>query len=343
MAYCTGIDVADEVAARHQVKQVAKMSVGRGPGGEGQQRRAGLDARRRAARPRPRSRRPRCDPCPAGRASSSLADSKADTTKRQPAAGHAGPHVAVAQDVLDLGGHVEGQVGEGAVDGVDHARRVVGTVQEVGVAEGDVAGPHAHELGDVGHDGVLADQAGAAVVDDGDRTVTAAVRAPVARLHVAGQAALAPESQAGVAVQAGQEVAGREAEPAPPELDHGRSHLAGGAGTTGAAPSSGEAERRPRPPAPGSYSPAMARSASPVEVPSRPVEARVQAVETQRAGRAARARIVGARRRARRMAVCMGTEHATASAQSTQVGVERIDGQIDAAHVVAGAQQRAGR
>ena len=49
----------------------------------------------------------------------SLADSKRRHPNRQPAWANAGQHVAVAQDVLDLDRHVEGQVGEGAVHGVD--------------------------------------------------------------------------------------------------------------------------------------------------------------------------------------------------------------------------------
>ena len=146
--------------------------------------------------------------------------------------------------------------------------RVVRAVQEIGVAEGDVARSHGHELGDVGHHGVLAHQAGAAVVDDGHGTVPAPVRAAVAGLDVAGQAAFAPEGKAGVAVEAREEVAGREPEPAPPELDHG----------VGPAPARRPGRRVPATSAStqatrrGSYSPAMARSATGAtpSAPSRP-------------------------------------------------------------------------
>jgi hypothetical protein len=73
------------------------------------------------------------------------------------------PAVAVAQDVLDLGGDVE--VGEPAVRGPHDAKRVVGRAEEVGVGVGDVTGAVVDELGDVAEHDVGRDDAGPAVVD----------------------------------------------------------------------------------------------------------------------------------------------------------------------------------
>ncbi len=169
------------------------------------------------------------------------------------------PQLDVAQDVLDLDGDVEGQLGKRTVDGVDRPHRMVGPVEEVGVTEGDVAGPQRHELRHVGHDDVLAHEAGASVVDHGHRTVPAPVGAPVARLHVPGQPALPPEVEVGVALQGRQEPARREPEASPTELDHGRGpHRADGRPGPGDPEARASAQATSR----GSYSPVMARSAT---------------------------------------------------------------------------------
>ncbi len=157
---------------------------------------------------------------------------------------------------------------------------MVGTVQEVGISEGDVASAQVHELGDVGHDDVLADQTGAPVVHDGDRTMAAAVHASVAGLHVSGQAAFATEGQARVTVQAGKEMADGQPEPTPPQLDDGvRSHTVpvpwSGSGVSGG----GEGVD------PGDQTGLVLAGDGEIRhwrVPLGPVEACVQAVEAQR-------------------------------------------------------------
>ena len=59
------------------------------------------------------------------------------------------PQLGVAQDVLDLRRAVEGEVGEALVHRLHDAQRVAAAVEEVGVAEGDVAGAQLDEARDV--------------------------------------------------------------------------------------------------------------------------------------------------------------------------------------------------
>ena len=152
---------------------------------------------------------------------SSLADSKADTTNTQPMSASSGHSSRWERTWLDLGGHVEGQVGIGVVHGLHHPPGVVGPVQEVGVAEGQVAGAHAHELGHVGQDVLHADHPGAPVVDHGDRAVPAPMGAAVAGLDIAGETLLFPDHQPGVAVERRQELSGGQPETLPAEVHHG--------------------------------------------------------------------------------------------------------------------------
>src|SRR2546423_11470300 len=74
-------------------------------------------------------------------------------------------------------------------------------VEEVGVAEREVASTHLDETLDVGQEDVLLHDPDAPVVDRGHRAVAAAVNAAVARLDVADQALLVAEHEAGVALQ----------------------------------------------------------------------------------------------------------------------------------------------
>ena len=95
----------------------------------------------------------------------------------------------VADQVLHLGGEVEGEVRQAGVERPRHPQGVAGAVQEVGVAEGDVgrAGPglpnHVldHHLDRHGEE--------AAAVEGGDGAVAAAVQAAARGLGVAGQRA----------------------------------------------------------------------------------------------------------------------------------------------------------
>src|SRR5581483_10772240 len=104
----------------------------------------------------------------------------------------------VAEDVLDLGGAVEGQLRPVLVDGGHHPEGMVRAVEEVGIAEGDVPGSGL-DLGlDVGEDDVLGDDAEPPVVDHRDGAVPAPVYAAPAGLDVAGGALLAADGQPGV-------------------------------------------------------------------------------------------------------------------------------------------------
>src|SRR2546423_7377834 len=74
-------------------------------------------------------------------------------------------------------------------------------VEEVGVAEREVASTHLDETLDVVQEDVLPHDPDAPVVDRGHRAVAAAVHAAVARLDVADQPLLVAEHEAGVALQ----------------------------------------------------------------------------------------------------------------------------------------------
>ncbi len=134
-------------------------------------------------------------------------------------AGQLLPDALVLQDVLHLGGAVEGEIREALVHGPDDAERVAHPVEEVGVAEGDVPGADGDEAGDVGEHDVLPDDADPAVVDGRHGAVAAAVDAAVARLDVADEALLAVDREMGVALERGQEIARRQLEAPAPEMD----------------------------------------------------------------------------------------------------------------------------
>ena len=111
------------------------------------------------------------------------------------------PQLGVAQDVLDLRRAVEGELGEALVHRLHDAQRVAAAVEEVGIAEGDVAGAELDEARDVPHHGVRADDADAPVVDSGHRAVAAPVHAAVARLDVAHEPLVASEREVCVALE----------------------------------------------------------------------------------------------------------------------------------------------
>jgi hypothetical protein len=78
---------------------------------------------------------------------------------------HPRPDALVAQDELDLGRAVEGQLGKAAVHVLDHPERVVHGVEEVRVPERDVTSARVHQAGDILHDDLLPHDAHAAVID----------------------------------------------------------------------------------------------------------------------------------------------------------------------------------
>src|SRR2546427_2317490 len=85
-------------------------------------------------------------------------------------------------------------------------------VEEVGVAEREVAGTHLDETLDVAQEDVLVHDPDAPVVYRRHRAVAAAVHAAVARLDVADQPLLVAEHEAAVALQ-------RRGEPPPGEAE----------------------------------------------------------------------------------------------------------------------------
>ena len=79
------------------------------------------------------------------------------------------PDSRVLEDVLDLGGDVEGEVREAGVDGAGGRQGVGHGVEEVGVAVAQVARAHPVELADVGEQRLAPDHPDAPVVDHRDR------------------------------------------------------------------------------------------------------------------------------------------------------------------------------
>src|SRR3954463_12596812 len=123
---------------------------------------------------------------------SSLTDSNAETTNRQPTSASAGPSWASRRMCSTFVVPSKVSSGEAFVHRLHDAQRVAATVEEVGVTEGDVAGAQLDEARDVPHHGVCADDPDAPVVDGGHRAVAAPVHAAVTRLDVAHEPLLAP-------------------------------------------------------------------------------------------------------------------------------------------------------
>ena len=97
--------------------------------------------------------------------------------------------IAMTQQVFDLDGHVVGHVGMRGVESVDHAGRVRRTVEEIRIAEGDVAGAGGHLARNVGQHDVGLHDAELPCVHRHDGTVPAQMPAASARFGVADQGA----------------------------------------------------------------------------------------------------------------------------------------------------------
>ena len=136
----------------------------------------------------------------------SSTDSNAGHDEHTADSGELGPEFGVPKDVLDLDRAVEGDVGELLVHRGDDAARVRWRVEEVGIAERDVARTGGDELRDVGEHRVLVDAADAAVEHDRHRTVTAPVRAAVRREDRADELRFAVHLEPGVAIERRQEI-----------------------------------------------------------------------------------------------------------------------------------------
>src|SRR5947209_426676 len=89
--------------------------------------------------------------------------------------GQNGEEVGTGQQVLYLNSDVVGEVGPFAVERLDYADRVRGSVEKVGVAKGDVAGAGGHLLADVGEDDLGLHDAERSAVDRHHRAVAAAM------------------------------------------------------------------------------------------------------------------------------------------------------------------------
>ncbi len=116
----------------------------------------------------------------------------------------------MAEDVLHLDRAVEGDVGKPLVHGGDDAERMRRRVEEVGIAERDVAGAGVDELLDVGEHRLLVDPTDAAVEHHRHRTVAAPVCAPVGGQDRSDESLLATDLEPRVAVERLQQVACRE-------------------------------------------------------------------------------------------------------------------------------------
>ena len=195
---------------------------------------------------------------------------------------------------------VEGGPGWRSCTAATTRRAWRGALRKSGSAKLMWRAPGGDQLVDVGQDDVLGHRADPPVVDDRDRAVPAAVGAAPAGGHRTDGPLLPVNGQVGVAAELGQG----------PTLRHP------GLGTGPAGRRHRRRRRRPRPPAPGSNSPATTASPG---APADHVAGRRRRRGRRSTGAAPgrRARTPAATRRARRMAVCMGTDRATPSAQST--------------------------
>ena len=235
---------------------------------------------------------------------------------------------------VDLGRAVEGHVRERSWSRRTTRERVRRAVEEVGVAEGDVAGPGRHLGGDVGHHDVLGDDADAAVVDDGHRAVAAAVEAAMARLDVTGQPPLVAERELGIALER------RAACPA-----SGSGRTSGRAGSTSARSTSvhptpaarrdAGPSRRPRPPGR-----ARTRRRSPVGQPRWRASGGVEAVEADGELGALTGPHALHPRWARRIAVCMGTDTADGLGPGRRRPASQLlDGEVEGIDLVPGGRE----
>src|SRR5439155_25776979 len=89
------------------------------------------------------------------------------------------------QDVLDLGGEVEGQLGKLCVQGTDDLQGVSRTIQEVGITERDVLRPRADVPADIFLDDFLRNDEEPSIIDGCDRTMLTLVAATTACLYLA--------------------------------------------------------------------------------------------------------------------------------------------------------------
>ena len=89
------------------------------------------------------------------------------------------------QQMLDLGGEVEGDGGTLRVQSAGHRQGLARPVEEIRIAEGDVGGARGDLLADVREDRVPGNGEEAATVDGRNRAVAAAMKAAAARLDVA--------------------------------------------------------------------------------------------------------------------------------------------------------------
>src|SRR4029453_17476948 len=105
------------------------------------------------------------------------------------------------QQMLDLGGEIESECREAAVHFTHDAERVAGTIEKIGVSEGDVRGPELDLQANVFQHQLFRQDEKAAGVYRGDRTMTAEVQAAAAGLHVARPISLSMHFQEGVSVE----------------------------------------------------------------------------------------------------------------------------------------------
>ena len=95
------------------------------------------------------------------------------------------------EQVLDLDGHVVGDMREPPVQLLDDAHGMGGAVEEIGITKGDVLRPGRHLLGDVRQDHLRLHHEESPAVDRHDRAVAAKILAAAAGLGVADHARVA--------------------------------------------------------------------------------------------------------------------------------------------------------
>src|SRR5258707_493824 len=103
--------------------------------------------------------------------------------------------------MLDLDGDVVSEGGMLRVERFHDRQRVRGTVEEIGVAEGNVLGAGGHLASDISENCVALYDAKGSVIDRNHRTVPAQMLAATAGLGIAGKPLLAVQKELRVAVE----------------------------------------------------------------------------------------------------------------------------------------------
>ena len=185
-AELNGRNIFDEIGRREDVEQF-EIALKRGPRREGNER--GLERESHFARKRDDAEKIGAGVALVETSEDGVVDGL-DGAGDEEAAGVAQlwQTRGVLQEVLDLDGNVVSERGKFAMQRLDDGDGVANTVEEVGVAEGNVAGAGGDLLANVSEDDVALDDAEGTVVNRHNRTVSAEMLAAAAGFGIADDA-----------------------------------------------------------------------------------------------------------------------------------------------------------